>query len=1296
MTDICFYDSEYKKYGKYSCTALFQQVAYFDDHQNCIDYFEPFYHFDYFERLNSSDFRELNSSDSAISNIEFSSTSLCSPYSNNDKYPTHALLQCVVNDVAETTDDYFVSNTSLTILHRMGLIDFYISTTDYGHSLWDKNCNDWFYDVYGVDYDEGYIGEWNLFYLAVDGDIYFYDDIYGVFPFCGLNVHRGLYELYNGTEYLGIVNTGQNLTGTIPQSVCYLYDRLLLFQIVDARSLRGALPSCMGSHLYLLHYLLIMNTSLSGNIPNGIGQYGYLGSVAFHDNPLMVSTFPQSLCKVLTNPSVYFRVISFMRTPLYGTIPDCLFDAEELIKPNNMNITIAPQARQLSLFHTNLNGTIPRSLCNVTEERFLMLQFVGNPYIYGTIPDCLNSWAIEFRYMDGLSGTVPESVFCHENLVGILIENMTNLDASTVPQCFSSTKPMLQVLILYNSSFIGEFPPFPANNSLLWINLANNQFEGSLSNIIPDDIPLIQNFIVNDNNFHDDDISDLLQYLFEETNITVLSIADNPNIHGTIPENVDDLSLNIFLAHNCDLHGTIPSNTNFEALTKITLFGNRISGHLPTSNIYPNSSLTIVLLGNLFFTESELPEWINSPFATAANLYISQYQQNMSIFLLIIAYLGVFILIVGIIRDIIDRIKNKNKIVTRDEFGFFANVEFIHDKFQDWKLLLSLTVLIIFYAVNANYFFMVTAESWFALSWYHVQRDHNKWINWILLLFAILIQVIICKVILDLNLEQINMKHSKTLKKMSYSAESNEANLETNTVVDAQMKSLEMIKKQKRAKYCHVTLIIVYSLLYLAGIGIVILYLIASSLPEQNVLNLMQSEAILITQSIGLVLFVNNRYIIRGLINIIAKKNDFVYFYRSEFVLLLRILNTIIIPLIASIFILNDCGRYWVTFWDYCNDNDLKSEFDSHILVDYRCGEEIKCEIKDEFQILSANDVCSSPSISGFNVNRCIRSFFYHWSFVIMMKLIFTIFASIIGLFVRLLRLKTSKRNKLYVEGFHTSMITNLLISIIFLFISPLILPLNIIQISLRAYLYKLMITKFGLKLSTINTRNVKEHKTKQSLPIYFLWIGVIIGQILVTLFLIFCVGNIAISVLFIICILSIGIYARIMIRKNKKEFVITKLEHSKSMTLERMKTPSNNTRKAFSPSMSPLSDFKPRKNSLIELGDLNLNDTKEDVEEIKVEEGILEITTGPDTKETNNGQRASIVEVVDNDGNGNAEATGTVTGTVINGETQQNEMNVLGTNGTTGDGEENITRKRRATVPVPVDEDEESVSFHD
>ena len=847
--------------------------------------------------------------------------------------------------------------------------------------------------------------------------------------------------------------------------------------------------------------------------------------------------------------------------------------------------------------------------------------------------------------MAGLTGTVPQSIFCNSRMQQLQIENNPQLSPSTVPDCFSDPKLELEIFSIYNSSFVGTLPRLPFTPRIVLINVAHNDLEGTLSDIFsqegyyynetirddtryecvsfkddtyetdcysyPGDTPILLPSIImlQSNDFYEEDIGYLLRLWIENLNVLHISIADNPNIHGTIPEIYwnytyggtlwsEVYGIRTLFAHNCDISGTIPSDMNFTHLNSTTLHGNRLSGTIPTHISVADFNISFILLGNLFFTDedNELPDWINSPFTTAPNLYVTQYDQYLSITVISVSSLGFIILISIILRNQMYRklFRNSTEInrrhtLTDDEFHFFENIEFIKYKFVDHKLLLILIVIIMFYFFTESYFAMVTWEARFSLAWWYHEDDLEEhsayhWEDWVLLSLALLLHVAIALIVLalhidqilltkirkktSLHLQEIEMKKQKSIPNKSPSPTSSphppmpqtpdlygselappipdmelypNPSPRSNNLAKPDLKPVPSTsastgksgqdktpeEAKSTSKCCVIAL---YFALYIMGLSVVVIYLISTSLPDDNILGMNQNETIIITQSIGLILFINNRHIIRGLVNSIANTSEIVYHYRAEFVLFLRMLNIVILPLFASIFLLNDCGKYWSNFWNHCIDQEKKSKFDVFVDVGrvYFYHQRV--------QVLSSESICPPPTVLGMNPNRCIRSFLYHWSFVVMMKLIFSIFGSIFGVILRLIRKQCyPAKNELYIEGYYTSMVTNLIVSIMFLFANPLILPLNIMQISTRKFAYKICMKNFGMKLSTINKKDIPIHKMKHYLPVYFLWFGIALGQALVALFLMFCVNHQLLLIIFGAGCVIIDLYCFVRIRINKR-----------------------------------------------------------------------------------------------------------------------------------------------------------------
>ena len=122
---------------------------------------------------------------------------------------------------------------------------------------------------------------------------------------------------------------------------------------------------------------------------------------------------------------------------------------------------------------------------------------------------------------------------------------------------------------------------------------------------------------------------------------------------------------------------------------------------------------------------------------------------------------------------------------------------------------------------------------------------------------------------------------------------------------------------------------IIYVLLYLFGICMIMIYLICTSLPEKNVFNFDGMILIFISSSISVILSINNSYVVRFMVDSFEYFSpSFINQHGCKLKAFFRINNIIICPMIFSLFILNDCGKFWINFWNYCTENELKQIFD--------------------------------------------------------------------------------------------------------------------------------------------------------------------------------------------------------------------------------------------------------------------------------------------------------------------------------------------------------------------------------
>eukprot|EP01084_Bolivina_argentea_P306223 529119_1 len=309
-------------------------------------------------------------------------------------------------------------------------------------------------------------------------------------------------------------------------------------------------------------------------------------------------------------------------------------------------------------------------------------------------------------------------------------------------------------------------------------------------------------------------------------------------------------------------------------------------------------------------------------------------------------------------------------------------------------------------------------------------------------------------------------------------------------------------------------------LLWIIGMCLIILYVIAASLPSQNVLQLNTLWSKMITKCISLILIANNKFIIPLLasnVTICIKRDKFITSkIKLQFILILQLINSVFLPFIASIYFFHDCGNYWVSLWDYCGDkSDVFNVRTYNFLTD------------TYYTLLTEKEVCVTPSLSQMNFDQCIRSFSYNWTGVIMMKLIYGIFVQVISVICKLLKQKYLSKictngcwkkffnHEINVERQQISIVLNILVSVVFCFFAPLLIPLALFDTVLRIFFFRLMHYKFKWKFVSDMFKA----------PTRFLFISVLLSQIITTLYIGYCIDDLLILIIFIVMIIFMDMY---------------------------------------------------------------------------------------------------------------------------------------------------------------------------
>lgn len=242
-------------------------------------------------------------------------------------------------------------------------------------------------------------------------------------------------------------------------------------------------------------------------------------------------------------------------------------------------------------------------ICNDSQAFAL---YLDNQFAAGSLPRELGLLdtlvEINLNYNQELSGTIPSSI-CDIDQLRFLSVGFTSLKG-TLPPCINELVK-LELLFLPNNDLNGQLPLMTNMTSLERIHLDDNEFDGDISTTF-DNMLELQYLFLEDNNFSGT-IND--SFLRQNTKLRFIDISDNPLLQGTLPVHLFEfLELKLIDMHGCGgitgpfpvipapnyrlgflafqecyITGPIPSSlNNLAALSHLDLSGNKMTGEIPS------------------------------------------------------------------------------------------------------------------------------------------------------------------------------------------------------------------------------------------------------------------------------------------------------------------------------------------------------------------------------------------------------------------------------------------------------------------------------------------------------------------------------------------------------------------------------------------------------------------------------------------------------------------------------------------------------------------------------------------
>eukprot|EP01084_Bolivina_argentea_P134920 237834_1 len=519
-------------------------------------------------------------------------------------------------------------------------------------------------------------------------------------------------------------------------------------------------------------------------------------------------------------------------------------------------------------------------------------------------------------------------------------------------------------------------------------------------------------------------------------------------------------------------------------------------------------------------------------------------------------------------------------IRTRKQALYFTQLDVIStalnnikDRFSAYYIIYILTLMmLVLYRFQSNYFATncITMLNSFSIAFY---LSDVFWIDWCLVAVWILLSALYVISVSTLSTEMAQNKdvHSK------YHIMNNDDKKNTRKVTElSDLSSLKVVNSQISSSTVSALDIIhhnvevnnrtilqyklyifgnacFYLMLYVICILLTCLYIICESLPTENVLKITGSTIFFISRSMGAVLTVSNSIVVPKMVDSLHQlvygrntlSKPFISQNRTMIIFCLRTMTGIIIPIVASIILLNDCANGWTYFWTECLYN--KSKFSIDYVVD-----EHTYTVNPSIQLSDASEMCGMQPIKW---NKCLRQFFYSWTNVIVLKLLLTVIMPFIvtgcirlrklclskmyhccGNCMKSLDTKLNGKISRYIDNpvlkidlEYAMICTKIEIMIIFSFITPLIIPITLLSIYVNLTVYRYLVKEKKAYIFPFNS-------SFTFIPIHMLVFGIMVSQMFIVLFTWNSIGNIVIKWVLVTSLIVIDVWFLLKKKKQKKK----------------------------------------------------------------------------------------------------------------------------------------------------------------
>ncbi|KAH9317962.1 hypothetical protein KI387_019731, partial [Taxus chinensis] len=434
-------------------------------------------------------------------------------------------------------------------------------------------------------------------------------------------------ELGRLTKLKNIFLGENELTGQIPTSFlnCTAVVGLYLYQ----NQLSGHIPWELCSRLSYLRFLYLWGNELSGKIPNSIGNCSKLEELVLNDNWLS-GTVPMELGKLVLLKMIHLshnKLVSGSQISLsfLTALTNCS-DLEVIKMSHNHLSGVFPQSiGQLSsnlsillLAYNKISGSMPQDITNLTNLAYMDL---SHNLLRGYIPYGIKRLhKLERLDLSGnrLEGSIPNEIGQLQSL-GLLNVSHNNLSGS-IPDSLGRLQ-QLRRIFLHHNHFSGEIPAgLRRCPNLELLDFSHNELRGNIPGDVMASLQNIQFYVNLSWNFLHGPLPGEISKIISAQAIDIsgnelegaipgvvagclalehLNLSHNA-FTGLIPDAISKLQNleSVDLSSNF-LSGTIPmSLKQLKALHYINLAFNNLTGVIPEQGLFPNKTLTALLVGN--------------------------------------------------------------------------------------------------------------------------------------------------------------------------------------------------------------------------------------------------------------------------------------------------------------------------------------------------------------------------------------------------------------------------------------------------------------------------------------------------------------------------------------------------------------------------------------------------------------------------------------------------------------------------------------------------------------------------